>query len=179
VSFLELIKKRQSDRAFDSRPVEEDKIDRCLEAARFAPSACNSQPWKFYIVSNPELKNKIARSTFNEAVTFNKFSLEAPVMIVITGTRGNIRTKVGQMISGLPYYLIDIGIAAEHFCLQASEEGLGTCMIGWFNENKIKPLLNIPKHERVSLIIALGYTKTPLIRSKNRNSKDVISVKIT
>lgn len=119
-------------------PIEREKIDKCLEVARLSPSACNSQPWNFIIVDNPELKDKIARSTFNEVVSFNKFSLNAPILVVVTTTKGNLKTKVGQMITNIPYYLIDIGIAAEHFCLQASEEGLGTCMIGWFNEKNKK-----------------------------------------
>lgn len=174
MKFLELAKTRQSIRAYSQAPVEKEKLNRCIEAARLAPSACNSQPWKFIVVANPDMKDKIARSTFNEAVSFNQFTLTAPVLIVVTATKGNLNTKVGQMITGLPYYLIDIGIAVEHFCLQATEEGLGTCMLGWFNEKKIKKHLDIPKNERVSLVIAVGHPKTDMIRKKNRKNIDEI-----
>lgn len=175
MNFLDLAKTRQSTRAFTQSPVEKNKLDRCIEATRLAPSACNSQPWTFIVVDNPELKGKIAKTTFSEAVSFNKFTLTAPVLVVVTATKGNLNTKVGQMITGLPYYLIDIGIAAEHFCLQATEEGLGTCMIGWFNEKKIKKHLDIPKNERVCLVIAVGNPKTDVIRNKNRKAINEIT----
>ena len=175
MSFLELIKNRQSVRTYSDMPVEREKLNRCLEAARLSPSACNSQPWRFIVVDNAELRDKIARSTFNEVVSFNKFSLTAPALVVVTANKGNLKTKVGQMITNIPYYLIDIGIAAEHFCLQATEEGLGTCMIGWFNEKEIRKHLDIPKNEMITLVIAMGYPKVDNIRTKNRKPIDEIS----
>lgn len=170
MNFLELVKIRQSVRVYSNKPIETEKINHCVEAARLSPSACNSQPWRFIIVDTPELRDKIAKSTFNEFVSFNKFSLKAPILVVVTANKGNLKTKVGQMITNIPYYLIDIGIAAEHFCLQATEEGLGTCMIGWFNEKEIKKHLNIPKNEMVTLVIAVGYPKIDSTRDKNRKS---------
>lgn len=175
MSFLELVKNRQSIRTYSDISIEREKLNRCLEAARLSPSACNSQPWRFIVVDTPELKDKIAKSTFSELVSFNKFSLTAPALVVVTASKGNLKTKVGQMITNIPYYLIDIGIAAEHFCLQAAEEGLGTCMIGWFNEKEIKKHLNIPKNKRVSLVIAIGYPKSDIIRAKNRKPLEEVS----
>lgn len=175
MSFLELVKTRQSVRSYSEMPVEKEKLNRCLEAARLSPSACNSQPWRFIIVDSAQLKDKIAQSTFNELVSFNKFSLNAPILVVATASKGNLKTKVGQMITSIPYYLIDIGIAAEHFCLQATEEGLGTCMIGWFNEKEIKKHLNIPKNEMVALLIAVGYPKENTVRNKKRKPVEEIS----
>jgi len=174
MNFLDLVKKRQSVRTYSDTPIQEDKLKRCIEAARLSPSACNSQPWKFIVVDQPQLKDTIAHFTFNKAVAFNKFTLEAPVIVVITASKGNLNTKVGQMITGLPYYLIDIGIAAEHFCLQAAEEDLGTCMIGWFDEKKIKKELDIPKNERVALLIAVGNPSSEVIRKKIRKDIDDI-----
>lgn len=175
MNFLELAKMRQSVRSYSDIPVEKEKLNRCLEAARLSPSACNSQPWKFIVVDNPELKDKVARSTFNELVSFNKFSLNVPILVVVTANKGNLKTKVGQMITSIPYYLIDIGIAAEHFCLQAAEEGLGTCMLGWFNEKEIKKHLTIPNSEKVVLVIAIGYPKVTTVRDKKRKSIEEIS----
>jgi nitroreductase len=175
MNFLELVKTRQSVRSYSDIPVEKEKLMNCLEASRLSPSACNSQPWRFIVVDEPELREKVARSTFSELVSFNKFSVGAPVLVVVTASKGNLKTKVGQMITDIPYYLIDIGVAAEHFCLQAAEEGLGTCMMGWFKEKEIKKHLSIPKNERVALVISVGYPKTDTVRNKNRKPVEEIS----
>jgi nitroreductase len=175
MNFLELVQSRQSVRTYADKPVEKEKLYKCLETARLSPSACNSQPWRFIIVDEPNLKDKVAKSTFGEIISFNKFSVNAPVLVVITANKSCLKTNIGEMITDLPYYLIDIGIAAEHFCLQATVEGLGTCMMGWFKEKEVKKHLNIPKNERVVLIISIGYPKVDTIRPKNRKSIDKIS----
>lgn len=176
MNFLELVNKRESTRKFSDEKVDIDSVKRCVEAARLAPSACNSQPWTFHIVSEPHRRQKIAEATLQKGLALNKFALEAPVLIVISVSKGNMRTKVGQMINGLPYYLIDVGIAAEHFCLQGTEEGLGTCMIGWFKENRIKEHLNMNRDERVALVIATGYPIGETIKQKTRKSLEEITV---
>jgi len=155
--FLSLVKTRQSVRKYTDKPVEEEKLHRCLEAARLAPSASNSQPWKFIVVNNLELVQKVARETIGPLSTFNNFVPQAPVIVAIVIEKMKVFTKIGASIQDREYPLIDIGIAAEHFCLQAAEEGLGTCMLGWFNEKPIKELLNIPKDRRIGLLITLGY----------------------
>lgn len=176
MNLLELVNKRESTRKFSDEKVDIDIIKRCVEAARMAPSACNSQPWTFHIVSDPYRRQKIAEATLQKGLALNKFALDVPVLIVISVTKGNNRTKFGQMISGLPYYLIDVGIAAEHFCLQATEDGVGTCMIGWFKENKIKEHLNMKSDERVALVIACGYPTNDAIRNKSRKTLEEITV---
>jgi len=132
-------------------------LRRCLEAARLAPSASNSQPWKFIVVNDPELVMKVAKETIGPLSTFNNFVPEAPVILAVVIEKMKVFTKIGASIQDREYPLIDIGIAAEHFCLQAAEEGLGTCMLGWFNEKPIKELLKIPKERRIGLLITLGY----------------------
>ena len=156
-NFIQLVKQRQSVRKYDPRPVEEEKLERCLEAARLAPSASNSQPWKFIVVNEPELKSKVARETVGPMATFNTFTDQAPVIVVITIEKMKTVTQIGAYLKDREFPLIDIGIAAEHLCLQAAEEGLGTCMLGWFNEKPIKELLNVPASKRIGLIITLGY----------------------
>lgn len=157
MNFQELIKRRQSVRKYTDKPVEKDKIEQLVESVHIAPSACNSQPWKLIIVDNPELKNEVAKSTFNTAVSFNKFALEAPVIAVLVIEKARLIAQIGGSIKNQEYPEYDIGIAAGHFCLQATELGLGTCMIGWFNEKKIQQLLNIPKKRKIGLLITLGY----------------------
>lgn len=174
MSFLELLKKRESVRKFIDKKVERDKIERCLEAARFSPSACNSQPWRFIVVDEPELRQRVAEATFSKVVSFNKFTVTAPAFTVIVAENRNLSSKFGGMVKDIPYHLIDIGIAAEHFCLQAVEEGLGTCMVGWFNEKKLKELLGIPKKERIALLIAFGYHENTGPRKKIRKAMDDI-----
>jgi nitroreductase len=170
VNFIDLVKLRQSVRAYDDQPVEHEILERCVEAARLAPSASNSQPWKFIIIDEPVLKDKIARETYNSVVSFNKFALQAPVMVVIVIERASVITQIGERVKKREWTTIDIGIAAEHFCLRAAEEGLGTCMLGWFNEKRIKEILKISPKRTVALLITAGYPKTPEIREKKRKS---------
>ncbi|HPB24520.1 MAG TPA: nitroreductase family protein [Bacteroidales bacterium] len=167
MNFLELTKLRQSSRKYEDRLVEREKIARCIEAARLAPSACNSQPWTFVVADQPELKQKIAGETFSSVAPFNRFALQAPVMVAIVTEKPSLLSRFGSRIRNKDFYLFDIGMAAEHFCLQAAEEGLGTCILGWFNEKNVMKLLNIPKNKRVGLLITLGYS-TSRIREKTR-----------
>lgn len=176
MEFIELINKRQSVREYSNRKVEAEKIEKCLEAARLAPSASNSQPWKFIIVNDDELVKKVSTATFSSMVSFNKFTLQAPVLLVMVIEKPRIITQVGGFLKKREFPLIDIGIAAEHFCLQAAELGLGTCMMGWFGEKAIKKLLGIPKNKRLGLVISLGYAPEDYpLRQKIRKEKIVVS----
>jgi len=176
-SFSNLVKTRQSVRKYDNRPVEPEKVKRCLEAARLAPSASNSQPWKFVVVDDPELCRKVAKETYGPLSSFNTFSAQAPVIIAIVIEKMKTITQIGAYLKDREFPLIDIGIAAEHFCLQAAEEGLGTCMLGWFSEEPIKELLKIPKHKRLGLLITLGYFPEdyPLREKKRKGFEEVVS----
>ena len=157
-NFLDLIQKRQSDRKYVDRPVESDKLKRCLEAARLAPSASNSQPWSFVVVNHPELVKKVGKAAMGPLMSFNVFASKAPVIVAIVMEKPKIITELGGRIKQKEYPLIDVGIAAEHFCLQAAEEGLGSCMLGWFDEKKTKELLHVPESKSIPLLITLGYT---------------------
>lgn len=174
-ALLELIRTRQSVRRYIDKPVEKEKLDRCLEAATLAPSACNAQPWKFIVVDEPELVKKVAKETWGTLINFNKFVEQAPVLIVITIESSPIVPKMGKVIKHMDYPYIDIGIAAEHFCLQATAEGLGSCMLGWFNEKPIQKLLAIPKKRKIGLVISLGYEpENYKLREKIRKGQDVV-----
>lgn len=157
MNFSELIMVRQSVRKYQDRPVEEGKIGQLIEAVRLSPSASNSQPWKLIIVNDPAVKDAVAQATFSALVSFNKFVPQAPVIAVLTIERPKVITQIGARLKDREFPLIDIGIAAEHFCLQAAALGLGTCMLGWFDEEAIKSLLQIPAKTRVGLLITLGY----------------------
>lgn len=157
IDLLDLIQKRQSVRRFSGRSVEHEKILQCAEAARLAPSASNSQPWSIIIADKPELSAALAETTYDSYLTFNRFVSQAPVIVALVIEKTRVITKIGSLIKDRDFQWTDHGIAATHFCLMATEVGLGTCMLGWFNEKKAKELLGIPRNKRVSMLIAVGY----------------------
>lgn len=170
---LEHIKARQSERGYLEKEVEKEKLDRILEAGRLAPSACNSQPWTFVVVNDISMRSKVAELTSAKGLGFNKFTDQVPVFIVIVREKSKPVARIGATIKDKDYSQIDIGIAAENICLQAVAEGLGTCILGWFNEKELKSLLNIPDKKRAELVITLGYP-SKATRPKNRKPFDDI-----
>ena len=156
--FLDLVNQRQSDRKYIDKPIENEKLMRCLEAARLAPSASNSQPWTFVVINKQELRQKIGQAAMGPLYSFNKFATQAPVIVAIVMEKLKFVTEMGGRIKKKEYPLIDAGITAEHFCLQAAEEGLGSCMLGWFDEKQVKTLLKVPEEKSITLLITVGYT---------------------
>ena len=157
MTLSDLFKNRKSVRDYLDRAVEREKIMMCLEAARLAPSACNSQPWKFIVIDDKELKDKLCDKAFGGIYSMNTFCKKAPVIVVVISEESKFLARIGGMVRGTKYYLIDIGIAGEHFVLRAQDLGLGTCWIGWFNEQGVKSVLNIPHDKKIDILIALGY----------------------
>ena len=169
MDFLQLVASRQSDRAYDlTRAVEAEKLERILEAARLAPSACNAQPWKFVVVNEPELAVKVGKAT--AGLGMNKFAKDAPALILIVEESMNITSFLGAKIKDKYFPLIDIGIAASHITLAAENEGLGSCILGWFDEKEIKKLVGIPSSKRLLLVITIGYP----VKEKTRKPKEKV-----
>ena len=175
MKFLELANKRRSCREYTAEVVSREAIERCLEAARLAPSACNSQPWHFIVIESPELKDKVAKEAFSGIHSTNAFAKDAAVLILAIREQTTYLTRLGGYFRGLRFSLIDLGVACEHFILQAEEEGLGTCWIGWFNERRVKKLLKIPRSKKIDIIISLGYPKNQQTVSKARKLLPEIS----
>jgi nitroreductase len=174
--FLALVNNRQSDRKYLDRPVEEEKLMRCLEAARLAPSACNSQPWKFIVVNEAALRDSLAGlTTSGRLVPLNHFTRQAPIHVVLVMEQPNLTSRFGEIVKDKKYTLMDIGIAASQFCLQAAADGLGTCMIGWFDEAGVRKLLDIPPSKRPMLIITLGYPAGKKRTKKRKKLDDIFS----
>lgn len=171
MNLSELIQKRQSDRKYVSRPVSREMVMKCLEAARLAPSACNSQPWKFVVVDDVALLPQMGAAA--AGMGMNGFAREVPVIVAVVLEKMNLTARIGSVIKDKEYSLLDVGIAVEHFCLQAAELGLGTCIMGWFDEKKVKKLLGI-KGKRVPLLISLGYPAGET-RKKARKSLEEMS----
>ncbi len=170
---LQFITGRQSDRKYDERPVEKEKLDRIIEAARMAPSANNAQPWKFIVVTDTELLKKISIAASAPLLGMNSFVGQAPVQIIVVRQKSDLQTKAASIVKKRDYSLLDVGIASENICLQAEAEGLGSCMIGWFDEKAVRKHLGIPRSIRVELIITIGYSASHQ-REKKRKPLEVV-----
>jgi len=167
-SFLALVNRRESTRDFSAVPVEREKILRCLEAARLAPSACNGQPWRFIVVESQPLRKTLAEQAFSGIHRMNAFAIEAPVLVAVATIPTRKAALLGGLFRRFSYPLVDIGIACEHFVLQAIEEGLGTCWLGWFDEKAVKKLIPTRRWERIHILLAVGYPKGLTRRAKKR-----------
>ena len=144
----------------------------CMQFPAMAFSACNSQPWHFIVVDDKDKIREMGEAA--AGLGMNKFAAGVPVMIAVVLEKMNFTAKVGSMLKNKDYCMLDLGIAVEHFCLQAAEEGLGTCILGWFDEKKTARLLGVPKGKRIPLLITLGYPDCE-IRNKIRKPLEEIS----
>jgi nitroreductase len=169
-----LIRARRSIRRFLPDPVDREKIRICLDAARLAPSAQNAQPWRFLVVDDPELKAALARVAFSGIYAVTKFAAGAPVIIVVLARPGMVAHRIGRHVQGTQFYMVDIGIAGEHFVLRAEEMGLSTCWIGWFNVRRTRKLLRIPRGHKVVALLPLGYAASrPPSETKRKGLDDI------
>jgi nitroreductase len=169
-----LIRSRRSIRRFLPDPVDRAKILSCLEAARLAPSAESAQPWRFLVIDDPELKEKLAGEAFSGIHGMMKFAGRAPVLIVVLASLDLLTHRLGRHIQGTQFYLIDIGIAGEHFVLKAEEQGLATCWIGWFNARRVRKVLRIPRKYKLVALFPLGYAASrPPSETKRKAMEEI------
>lgn len=157
-SFLDLVRSRRSVRRFRGDPVPGELIDRCIEAARYAPSACHKQVWRF-IVTEGAFKERIVAECLGDPPVPNRWAVEAPVLVVLATAKDMITHRLGASMRGIRYDLVDAGIAGEHFVLQAAELGLGTCWIGWFRKRRLRRILGLPAGWDIPALIAVGYPR--------------------
>lgn len=174
-SFLELVEKRKSCRDYLEKPVPDEAIQKCLEAARFAPSACNKQPWRFVIVNDKSRIDKIAEKALLPGIPM-PWLKKAPTIVVLCSELSMFAHHLAPLISKIPYHFIDMGIAGEHFVLAAETQGLGTCWIGWFNEKQIRKILSIPGSVRVISLISLGYPASPMEARERLPFEEIYSI---
>ena len=174
MNFIELVKNRRSTRKYTSKTVPREIIDKCLEAARLAPSSCNSQPWYFIAVDDEEVRSEIVKKSLSGIYSLNSFVKNAPVIIVVITERSKYASRLGGFFRNIKYSLIDIGIACDHFILQAEELGVGTCWLGWFNEKAVKKILGLPKSTKIDIMISMGYPEKVSEKEKKRKSLDEI-----
>ncbi len=174
MNFSEIAINRQSCRSYDeTREVEQEKLDAILESARLSPSACNGQPYHITVCKG-EAATKVEELT--AGMGLNKFAVQAPVALVISEESYVSSAGAGAKIKGNDYRSIDIGIVASYITAEAAAQGLGTCILGWFDDKKIRKICGISKPIR--LVITLGYAKADAkLRTKKRKEMDeLISV---
>ena len=171
--FFELDQKRESCRRYAQRPVEREKIAVCLKAAGFAPSACNSQPWHYTVTDDPKLTAQIAKAV--QGIGLNKFAEQVPAFAVVTEGKAKLLDRIEERKDSQTYAQIDIGLSVAHFVLAAAEQGLGTCILGWYDEETLKGILHIPAERKVRLVLCVGYPADETPRRKIRKPLDEIA----
>ena len=172
MNFSEIANTRQSCRSYDKeRKVEQEKIDAILASARIAPSACNGQPY-FLTVCYGEKAREVASATMGMGM--NKFAADAPVMIVISEEAYVPTAALGAKVKKNDYRSIDIGIVAAYLTAEATAQGLGTCILGWLDDEKIREICGL--EEKVRLVITLGYAKEddPLRQKKRKELSELV-----
>ncbi|MDD4872977.1 MAG: nitroreductase family protein [Kiritimatiellae bacterium] len=172
-SFLELVNRRISCRAYKPDPIPKEMIENILEAARLAPSACNRQPWRFSVITESNKRKTLAEKGILPGLGM-QWIAEAPVILVLGIKKSFITHSVATTISGVDYPLLDIGIAGEHAILQATEMGLGTCWIGWIKPGTIRRIVDWPADITPQAMITIGWPAAPMERISSRLSKDEI-----
>lgn len=174
MNFLEIAENRQSCRSYDlQKPVEQEKLDKILEAARLSPSACNGQPYHI-TVCHGDVAKQVAQATMGMGM--NKFAADAPVMLVISEEQYVKSAALGAKLKGNDYRSIDIGIVTAYLTAEATVQGLGTCILGWFDDQKIREICGLS--HPVRLVITVGYPKeNDPLRPKKRKELSELTAK--
>ena len=174
MNFMEIANIRQSCRAYDeTRSVEREKLDAILEAARLSPSACNGQPYHFTVCTG-DTAREAAKAT--QGLGMNKFASQAPILIVVSEQPYVKSAAMGAKVKNNDYRSIDIGIAAAYLTAEAAAQGLGTCILGWFDDSKLRALCGLDTPVR--LVITLGYPKDDTLRPKKRKDMSELVTEI-
>ncbi len=175
MNFTEIATERQSCRNFDaSRPVEAEKLEVILNTARLSPSACNGQPY-FITVCQGEKAKQVAKATMGMGM--NKFTIDAPVQLVISEMPYTRTAALGAKVKGNDYRSIDIGIVSAYITAEATAQGLGSCILGWLDSEKIKEICDITGEVR--LVISIGYaTADDKLRPKKRKDLNKLAKSI-
>ena len=171
MDFLEIANARQSNRAYEvGREVEQEKLDAILEAVRLAPSACNGQPYHVTVCTGENAK-QVAAAT--QGMGMNKFASQAPVLLVLSEMPYVKSAALGAKVKGNDYRSIDIGIAAAYLTAEAAAQGLGTCILGWLDDEKIRKLCGL--EYPVRLVITLGYAADQPRQKKRKDLSELVT----
>lgn len=174
MSLLDIIKNRRSIRKYSDKKITRQELDTILQAGIAAPSACNSQSWRFIAFDDDAAKEAFCKEVFTGVYASTMFAAKAAALIVITSNKGNIPSMLGNLIQNTPFWALDAGIAGQNMVLQAQSMGIGSCWIGWFNFKKASKYLGLGMGERAEIILALGYpAESPDARPRKEFEKVV------
>ena len=171
MNFAELIINRESCRAYSDKAVDQELLVKMVDLARMAPSAANTQPWKFYASTDPAIVGKIAQAC--QPMERNPFASQAKGFIVLTVVLPDEPWKPATPYNHY-YRDFDCGSVATHICFAATELGLSTCMIGWYDEAKMKEVCGYPEGEQAILAFTVGYAAEGKLRDKTRKPLDEV-----
>jgi len=166
MSFMELCLKRQSCRDFADRPVEHEKLVKCLEAARLTPSGCNAQPWSFVVAEDPKLVPEVAKCA--QQMGMNEYISGAKAFFVVLEEHAVLMPGIRKILDSQYFAKGDLGAAVLTLCYAAEEQGLGTCVLGIYDRERLCELLSIPPEKQFGGLIAVGYPASERVREKSR-----------
>jgi len=174
---LNLLDSRKSIRKYENRSISRSKIISCIEAARLSPSACNIQPWQFVVIDSAKVLRKITNTAFAGIYYPNKFACSAPVLIAVIARPDKTVGRMANYIHGDRYYLFDVGFACSNLILRAKELKLGSCVIAWFDHERVKKVLKISPSLHVIALIAIGYASSDGKKTRaSKNRKKIANI---
>lgn len=172
---LDLIKLRKSIRKFKDIPVEKEKIDYIMECGRLSPSACNNQPYRFVIIQG-DFKKKFDEEVFSGIYSFCSFIKSAPLIVAIVREKNKFVANIGSKIQDTDFSLIDIGICGQQIVLAATELGLGSLWVGWFDKKKANKMIGVKKNQSVEMLIAIGYKNEEPSERRKKSFDEIVNV---
>ena len=171
--FLDLCLRRQSCRGFAETPIEHEKLVKCVEAGRLAPSACNSQPWRFVVAETPSVVAEVAKC--GQQLNMNAFLSKAQAFIIVLEDHAVLMPGIRRIMDSQYFAKGDLGAATVQICLEAESQGLGTCIIGMYDREGLCNLLNLPTDTRFAAFIAVGSPAEDTVRTKSRKPLDDVA----
>lgn len=176
MDFKKVVQTRRSIRKYSSKPIKRTILDSIFEMVRLSPSAENSQGWQFVVIDDPQKKEALTAQAFS-GVFIMPWVKTAPVIVVMLSQKKLLPNLFGTKLAKIDYQCLDAGIAGEHLVLAAQNHGISTCWLGWFNKEKVRTFLNIPKNYEIYSLFTLGYKANDYEprEQKRKPIEDVVS----
>lgn len=175
MNFEALQAARESCRQYSDRPVDRETLVHLVDVAHLCPSGCNAQPWRFIIVDEPEAREKLVEAFDDDGINGCRWGTKVPAYILICEDKAKLMPGVGERYGTQHFAQMDIGMAAMAICYEATSLGLGTCIVGTMNQEKLHRAFEIPEERTIRLIITVGYpAKNTAPRPKTRKKLDDI-----
>ena len=170
--FEKLVKQRQSCRDFSDKEIEKEKLDKIIDTARLAPSACNSQPWKMVVVTKKDNVNTVCECLQEKG--HNKFLSGAKAYIAVVNKNAKLKDTIESKFDRNRFVKYDVGELIAYITLTAKSLGIDSCIIGWMNEEKLYSVLGLEDNEKCEIVVALGYSDIPTREKIRKDRADVV-----